>query len=99
DIRLIFVPNPTTNLLAVGLFDVADMVRERSGANAPRKYQQAEANKLESDEDSHRPRNHTFTPIAMHLTPTRKNVERGEQHCLVKPVNNVVKLRSVPEAH
>ena len=35
DIRLIFVPNPTTNLLAVRLFDVADMVRKRSGTDAP----------------------------------------------------------------
>jgi hypothetical protein len=31
----IFVPNPPKNLIAVGLLHVADMVRQRSGANAP----------------------------------------------------------------
>ena len=30
-----FVPNPPINLIAIGLLDVADMVRQRSGPNAP----------------------------------------------------------------
>src|SRR5262249_25613862 len=78
DVRLIFVPNPPSNLLAINLLDVANMVRQRSSTNASRKDQQAEANNLERDEDGYRPRNQAVAPITVRLIPAGKNVERGK---------------------
>jgi hypothetical protein len=34
DIGLVFIPNPPLNLIAIGLLDVAYMVRKRGGSNA-----------------------------------------------------------------
>src|SRR6266542_3092241 len=98
-VQIVLVPSPARNHAAVGALDFGRIMRQWRGANAPGKNQQSEANKLEGNEDSHCPRNHTVAPIAVHLVPARKDVESGKQHRLIKSVNNVVKLRPVPEAH
>src|SRR6267143_4334015 len=98
-VHIVFVPNPARNCRAVCVLDFAGKMRQLCSANASRKNQQAEANKLERDEGSHDPRDKTVAPIAVHLAPAGKNVEPGEQHRLIESVDKIVKLRPVPESH
>jgi len=71
-IHIVFVPNPARNRRAVRVLDLAGKMRQRGGPNASRKNQQAEANKLERDEDGHGPRSQTVPPIAVRLIPAGK---------------------------
>src|SRR6266571_2733486 len=75
-IWLVLVPDPARNPVAVRLLDFAHMMWQRRGTNSPGENEQAETNKVESDENSQRTRKWAVRPIAAPLIPAGKNMER-----------------------
>ena len=95
-VRLVLVPNPAIDFIAVGPLNFADMMRQWRSANASRKNEQSEANKVECYKDSCGAPGESVAPTLSHSVQVRKNMERREQGRLVETINDIMRLRPVP---
>ena len=74
-IRLVLVPGPAGNLVAVGAFDRAGAVGNGGSADVPGKDEKTEADEIKCDGDGGAAPERTVAPELVRFVPARKNVE------------------------